>query len=252
MSNNKILLGSTKVGNANVIELRDNATKSVLFMGKSYPAGVTTYLRFDENTGTSIVDTVGGLTGTLSNANIWTASGKNNSGVEFTTGQTISIPYSSNFAVSASGGFSMSVWVYTKGLIESGGSYNNYIITLQYTGTNFTLRRFYDGYMFVMRRTEDNGLIGVDSLGGFGLNVWHHIVVTHDPAAGTIMYINGAVTSTNSATGTIVQQNTPLIIGKITDTSRFVGILDELAFWQRTLTSDEVTDLYNNGIGLYN
>ena len=253
MSNNKILLGATKVGNANIIQLRDNATKSVLFTAKSFPAGITTYLRFDEGSGTSTIDTTGGLVGTLSNANIWTTSGKNKGGVEFTTGQTISVPHSANFSVSASGSFSLSVWVYTKGLAESGGNVNDYILKNWETYRNFILIRDGDGYQFFMQSSDGASIFGVNSVGTWGINEWHHIVCTYDPAVGTKMYINGALNVTNATTATVYQNSNSLIIGSGgADATRFIGILDELGFWQKALTSDEVLDLYNNSVGNYN
>lgn len=248
------MLSTTKVGDANVIELRDNATKNVLYMEPIFPetCACSAYFRFDENTGTSTVDTIGGLVGTLSNANIWTT-GKNNSGARFTTGQTISVPNSANFSVSETGAFSLSVWVYTEDLIYDSGNVNNRILTHAGTYRNFLLVRDEGGYQFTMHTTGGAALIGVNTDGDWSINEWHHIVVTYDPAIGSKIYMNGILSDTDAGTGTIYQTTSQLSIGRpANDEFRFVGKVDELAFWQCALTAADALALYNNGLGNFN
>lgn len=254
MPKHKVMLSTTKVGNANVVELRDNATKNVLYMEPVFPETYvcSAYFRFDENTGTSTLDHIGGSIGTLSNANIWTT-GKNNSGARFTTGQTISVPNSANFSVSETGAFSLSVWVYTEDLIYNTGNVNNYILTHAGAYRNFALVRGAAGYQFTMNTTGGVALIGVNTDGSWGINAWHHIVAVYDPAIGSKIYMNGVLSDTDASTGTIYQTGSALSIGHATnDNFRFVGKVDELAFWQCALTAEDALALYNNGLGNFN
>lgn len=85
---------------------------------------------------------------------------------------------------------------------------------------------------------------------------WHHIVVVR---AGSSLnaYIDGvAVTLTARTTGgaptaTISTGNPTKFgtVGGVTD-AHFNGSIDEVGVWNRVLTSTEVTNLYNGGVGL--
>jgi len=85
---------------------------------------------------------------------------------------------------------------------------------------------------------------------------WYHLVaVKSSNGAGNMQYyVNGASAGTASV-GTITTPTTAAYLGAYTaNGSSFVyytdGILDEVGIWSRSLTSGEVSDLYNSGAGL--
>ncbi len=74
--------------------------------------------------------------------------------------------------------------------------------------------------------------------------VWYHIMMIRDSGTWRIYLNNSQKGSTWSTTPNIPSGN-----GMIGD-SGFNGSIDEVGIWNRALTSDEITQLYNNGNGL--
>lgn len=84
-------------------------------------------------------------------------------------------------------------------------------------------------------------------------SVWHQVVVTH--IANTTeynVYIDGSLQMSGSLPNPDLKTDTNVIGRQPTsDLNRpFKGGIDELGIWNRVLTSEEVTELYNNGDGL--
>jgi len=79
---------------------------------------------------------------------------------------------------------------------------------------------------------------------------WTHVVLTVS-TTNVKLYLNGVYVGTDT-----VDAGTPtsdgVVIGSSGDAvqSEFDGRIDELGIWNRTLTSVEVTELYNSGSGL--
>ena len=102
-------------------------------------------------------------------------------------------------------------------------------------------------------RGENSGTSEPDISAGAGslnLNAWHLIIVWRDADAqecGIQVNNNTPVTSAQ-----VLGLGTPAYkfsIGSVLN-NRFVGTLDEAAFWNRPLTSDERDILWNNGNGI--
>jgi len=80
---------------------------------------------------------------------------------------------------------------------------------------------------------------------------WHHIVVTFDNTIGSKIYVDGTqvasdAVTTNNRGGT----GSSPYIGAFNGASSFMnGAIDEVAIWNRGITSVEVTSLYNAGAG---
>lgn len=84
---------------------------------------------------------------------------------------------------------------------------------------------------------------------------WSYVVAWHDAAADTlnIQLNNGTVHSTaTSGTAPDVSDSEFRIGASAYSGSEayFNGMIDEVGFWKRTLTTQERTDLYNSGAGL--
>jgi hypothetical protein len=78
---------------------------------------------------------------------------------------------------------------------------------------------------------------------------WHHIATTFNSAVGSIIYIDGLPSATNS--NTTLNNNTAgtkPIIGVFNDltTAPMVGDIDDLSFWNRTLSATEILTLAGN------
>ena len=79
---------------------------------------------------------------------------------------------------------------------------------------------------------------------------WHHLVATRSGA--TIkLYIDGNLDKTITDGHTITIGSDSGVIGRHpSGVAYFNGSIDEVGIWNRALTSDEITKLYNNGNGL--
>lgn len=78
-------------------------------------------------------------------------------------------------------------------------------------------------------------------------NVWYHVAVTYDMKE-VVMYVNGEVSASKSCTAEVPQTESPLTIGNRTpgpwiSTDSFEGIVDEVAFYNRALSADEVKEI---------
>ena len=84
--------------------------------------------------------------------------------------------------------------------------------------------------------------------------VWTFVAVTYDPDAesGTMaLYKNG--TQVDAATGVSPQnESSKTYIGKYGNGNYWSGAIDEVAIWDKALTSSDIETLYNAGYGLTN
>lgn len=88
-------------------------------------------------------------------------------------------------------------------------------------------------------------------------NAWVHLIMDWDTVSGTMhIYINNVndTIAGNNLTGTMGTAATPLKIGDDNDLHAnilpWVGYIDQIAVWNRILSSDERAELYNSGSGL--
>jgi len=88
-------------------------------------------------------------------------------------------------------------------------------------------------------------------------DTWYHLVVTIDDSGGNEIlksYINGALDTTTTPTSetNTSQANRHLIIANrpVSPNAPFNGIIDEISVWNRALSEQDITDLYNGGTGL--
>ncbi|KKK87529.1 hypothetical protein LCGC14_2752330, partial [marine sediment metagenome] len=95
-----------------------------------------------------------------------------------------------------------------------------------------------------------------ESVTAVSTGVWTHVGWTFD-GTNYKYYINGShltgeddLSSPDTTTGTV---DVSLLIGKQqnSSTNDFDGVMDELAIWSRTLTDDDMADLYAAGAGFY-
>ncbi len=90
-------------------------------------------------------------------------------------------------------------------------------------------------------------------------NEWHHAIVTFDDAANVMkVYIDGVYKGDGGTQDELIADEVndyPLVIGALLAGDSpsyyrvFNGSMDEIAIWNRVLTENEVTALYNNGQG---
>jgi hypothetical protein len=87
---------------------------------------------------------------------------------------------------------------------------------------------------------------------GINTNNWIHFVFTHNSLIGGSLFINGVLVNSNSVFGSICNSINDLIFGADVnngDLYRFFdGNIDDIGIWNRALTDQEISDLYNANI----
>ena len=178
-----------------------------------------------------------------------------NNAYDFENGAYIEVPYT---AALNPGMISISLWINPK--VISG---DNYMLSLdRWNGFKFQLQT--DNFLFMTVKTASSTLDNDSNPGKMTVGEWHHAVVTVGNGA-INFYVDGVVTKTVSVSGTLAQLTTPinLAIGQqlpkdkfnFTDSKDpnyfysgtfFQGSMDDIRYYNKVLTSAEVTKIYNN------
>lgn len=105
-----------------------------------------------------------------------------------------------------------------------------------------------DRFRFLVANNPTLTIVSANSLGSPSVGTWYFIVVWHDSAANTIniQVNNGAVDWATHSVG-VQDLTNPFLIGALTaGLSHMDGAIDEVGFWKRVLTAEELTEIYEN------
>ena len=83
------------------------------------------------------------------------------------------------------------------------------------------------------------------------VDTWYHVICGHDPANDVLfLSVNNVSLHTDPHTGGTRDTGATFRLGATQAAGfRWNGLMDEVAFWKRVLTTDEITWLYNAGNG---
>lgn len=147
-------------------------------------------------------------------------------------GDYIQISHSSKFNTGSD--LTISAWVYWRG---TGGEQN--VLTKE---SSYEFRIAGGEVNYATTPWEwrgDNAMINP--------NIWAHIVITHDGNGLQRIYINGVGKYSTSAGGDIVSNTNPITIGRrLSGTSYFNGLIDDVRVWNRSLNIEEVKSLFDS------
>ena len=182
------------------------------------------------------------------NNTVGTATGLINSGRDFERDTAESFSKADNASLSVGDiDFTWAFWVKQESLN------NNFItkITSWPNSSEYAIYTFGGQVQFLVGNGSTFGQPTGVTLNDTG--VWHYVVCWHDSVGNTlnIQVDNGTVSSTSYSGGGL-DGTANLVFGSngSTGASDMDGIMDEIGFWKRVLTSQERTDLYNGGSGL--
>jgi hypothetical protein len=169
--------------------------------------------------------------------------GKINNAASFTgPGQSLTI--ASNASLQVTSDFTFSAWV---NLSSLGSGFQ--CIVGKTAGGAADYLMLYDpaslGLLFQAGGVNaTSGLLGATS-------TWYHIVGWFDSTDNKArVRINDTTTFVSSTAGTLTQSAGAFGIGGVTGIPDVLGLIDEVGFWKRKLTAQEITALYNGGAGL--
>jgi len=218
----------------------------------SLPTSLVSYWDLEEASGTRY-DLVG--SNNLSDNNTVTGgTGKVGEGAVFATANTEHLKAVDNASwdLTTTNDKSFSVWIKPANLS------NNYAILSRWNespeagGKNFLFRLNTTGKLQAWVGTgATTGVTTGETTTTLSAGTWYHAVVTW---SGTVddkmrIYVNGSL-DTTGATASPGAASGPLYIGESSSASPFDGSMDEIGWWDKALTSTEITALYNSGSGL--
>lgn len=224
----------------------------------SFPTnGLVSYWRFDESVGTIAYDALGNNNGIASNARVLGNVGFENNCSDFTQGSD-----NLNLGLNSFGSeleeASVSFWAYLPSSIIDRMVFfsNNSSNNMQWEFFLFSSDQLY----YYVKDSNGDGLFAqqIDLSYTSG---WHHFVVNHKASTNTIdMYYDGInlnVTPTITETpSSFIDFTNNVVMGvrNISGTYDYYvssPIVDELAIWNRKLSTVEVNNIYNSGAGKF-
>lgn len=102
-----------------------------------------------------------------------------------------------------------------------------------------------------LRVKHSGGVYTVTSTSAVSTGRWIHVVGTFNLSEGLEkIYFNGTNEANTSVGDNIATDNNNIKIGKQFDGLGMDGLIDEVAIWNRSISAEEVTQLYNGGAGI--
>jgi len=140
------------------------------------------------------------------------------------------------------GNISVSAWVYQKGVHKGG-----YGIVAGKRGLSSS-----DSYEMVFVGDDlwfviDTGTAAFSSKVDIPLNQWHHLVGTWNGTDIILYYDGGVQVDTDPKDGSMSDVATNLIIGGTSSNYNFNGSIDDVMVFNRSLSSDEIKEIYLKG-----
>jgi len=223
--------------------------------------GLISYWKLNETSGTTAVDSFSGYTGTLTYTSPASTeptftTGKASNAISLSNGQYVTVPH--NPALNITGDLTITMWVKPNSVTCSGADPAYVLISKRSSniqepyefmiGCGGSLR--YDA-----RGTNITFLGAGTATGLVTTGSWQHVAMTRSYSgitATVTFYINGvAVGSSSQAGGPTLTNSDPVWISRsgyftgYTNEGSYSGLMDEIAIFNRALSSSEILNIYN-------
>lgn len=99
-----------------------------------------------------------------------------------------------------------------------------------------------------MRYDETIAHVSTHDLGIGAGSQWHHVIGTFDGKSGIQLYVNGILRDADVFTNPPTTNYNERNVGR-RNTGFFSGIIDDVRIYNHVLNNEQVTDLYNSGLG---
>ena len=198
-------------------------------------------------------DQTGSYDGAATNVN-FNVAGKFGNAAQFNgSSSKITLPNSTTNSIDSNGAFSVSFWFFANS--GSLGSTERRMITL-FDGLYIWIE--IPANEFLRYRVTSSSSTYIENTGTTTIteNAWHHIILTGDSTNGIIAYLNGSVEILSASwdgtfkNGSGASRYDFNVFGGQEDNlgslvRPFLGKIDQVRIFDRAITSDEVTTLYN-------
>jgi hypothetical protein len=207
--------------------------------------GLVAHWKMNDTSGTTVVDTKGNNgTSARDTSLMSTTSGKIGNALVFTKAQSDKITTSFQPSL-GNGTFSVSFWMKSPQLN----------LTQEYFALAWGNVAQYQGIGFAWEYTSSRILFDKWGSGGDSLRTssrmddgnWHHVVGTYNGTTAELFVDNDSIGTKSWPLN--IQTNSLIVGDRPTYSGHYSGLLDDLRFYSRVLTSDEITQLYNGGSG---
>jgi len=200
-------------------------------------------------------DSLATYNGTAQGGLTYTAGKRGNAFVFNGTNAIINLPNTSG-EFNFTGDFTVSTWFRSSSLASS----RYFIYNLQNNGSTYGYGWSFIysaslGWTFDVSNGASTNRVNFTT-GGYGANIWYHVVAVRTSGQKHKIYVNGVDTpavqfgNVNTNAGYIANQKMDL--GGISSLGLYALCdLDEVNMWNRALTATEVTELYNTGTGKF-
>jgi len=211
------------------------------------------YFEFEEGSGTSVEDvSTNSFNLELVNSPTWKADeGKIRNGVQFDGVNDYAINESADLNL-LDAGFSVQVWVNATDFTNNLAAIIHYINQTSNVGFSMTKNSGVNTVNFAVATPDGSATTNTGNL--VALTNWYHIVGVYNESD-VLLYLNGTFVTKSALTTAFadpVEGN--LTVGRhgyLSDSSRsWKGIIDEVGIWNRALTQQDITELYNDKAGL--
>lgn len=203
------------------------------------------YWKMDEASGDA-VDSHG--TNTLTDQNtVGSAAGKINNGRDFERDSVEHFTHTDNASLSTGDiDFTFAFWFKPETVVDF-----EWILAKDDLSSNRDYGFYSDASGTVYFYVVTGSSVQVPSNVNISAGTWYHIVGWHDSVNNEIgIAINAGTAATQAHSLGVNDTTAGFCIGGASGTNTADGIIDEVGFWKRVLTSQERTDLYNGGAGL--
>ncbi|QQS58667.1 hypothetical protein IPN35_03630 [Candidatus Peregrinibacteria bacterium] len=220
-------------------------TSPVDFADLSFMRSPIAHWKMNDNAGnTTVTDAMGSFNGTAQrNTSTVTTTGKINEALTFNgSSDYVNIP--DNNALDITRNITLSAWIKT----TTKDNVYRRIIDKSYT-VGYVLNMVGDSSGRVMTEMQHISAVGTTNVADGN---WHMITSTYDGNAIRI-YVDGNLQRSTAYTGSINANSYNLTIGmdnsNFPGQEKFIGSIDDVRIYDRTLSSDDIAILYNSGTG---
>lgn len=231
------------------------ALLSISMVSADASSNITSYFRLDEGSGAFTNDTINPIPfnqGNLTNSPAW-ITGKIGYGLNFTGSSSQYVLLGNNSIYNYIWNFSINMW------FNATNSSTGYLIARDSgaadSNSKFRMAVGSDGcsankVCWQVSTTAAFNNYADTTTDNIGDGRWHMITGTTN-ATHVSLYLDGVLKSiAPMAAGTPAGGNTQTRIGARTNGVYYTGGIDEVGLWNRTLSQQEISQIYNNGSGL--
>lgn len=212
------------------------------------------YWKLDESSGNATDSSGNGFTLTNTTSKAYVAALINN-GIDFGSSvrNTTELTTSSQILSSATGSASISLWFKQNTSVQTAGDPGLFILPYKNaTGSVIAIILKWNGgspRIEIIRRTSSDATAFTTF--GNSTSVWYHVVAVYNGSTISGYLDNVAFSTTGvSSTGTFNAASYPISLGGSFMSNNATAIIDEVGVWDKALTTNEISQLYNGGAGL--